>query len=83
MSVDGGVTSGTSQVLVLSVGNVKVGLWVPVLLGKTEVDDINLISTLADSHQKVVGFDVTVDEVAGMNVLDTRNLWVLRWKFVH
>jgi len=73
MSVDGGVASGTSQVLVLSVGNVKVGLRVPVLLGKTEVDDIDLISALADSHQKVVGFDVTVNEVAGMNVLDARN----------
>lgn len=74
VSVDGSVTSSTSQVLVLSVGDVKVGLWVPVLLGEAEVDDIDLVASLSDSHQKVVRLDVAVDEVAGMNVLDARNL---------
>jgi hypothetical protein len=52
MGVNGGVTSGTGQVLVLSVGNVKVGLRVPVLLGKTAIDDIDLVTGLADYHQE-------------------------------
>lgn len=50
MSVDGGVAGGTSEVLVLSVGNVEVRLGIAVLLGQTEVDDVDLVATLADAH---------------------------------
>ena len=70
MGVDGGVTSGTSQVLVLSVRDVEVGLGVPVLLGETEVDHVDLVAPLADTHEEVVGLDVTVDEALGVDVLD-------------
>ena len=74
VSIDGGVASSTGQVLVLSVGDVKVGLRVPVLLGETKIDDINLVATLSDSHQKVVWLDVAVDEIAGVDVLNTGDL---------
>ena len=74
MSVDGSVTSSASQVLVLSIGDVKVGLRVPVLLGETKIDDINLVATLSNSHQKVVWLDVAVDEIAGVDVLNTGDL---------
>ena len=70
MGVDGGVTSGTSQVLVLSVRDVEVGLGVPVLLGETEVDHVDLVAPLADTHEEVVGLDVAVDEALGVDVLD-------------
>lgn len=70
MGVDGGVTSGTSQVLVLSVRDVEVGLGVPVLLGETKVDHVDLVASLADTHEEVVGLDVTVDEALSVNVLD-------------
>lgn len=73
VSVDGGVTGGTSQVLVLSVGNVEVRLGVAVLLSQTEIDDIDLVATLADTHQEVVGLDITVDKGFGVNVLDARD----------
>ncbi len=62
MGVDGGVTGGTSQVLVLTVRDVEVRLRVAIFLSQTEVDDIDLISTLANAHQEVVGLDVTVDK---------------------
>ena len=75
MSIDGGVAGGAGQVLVLPVGDVEVGLRVPVLLGKTKVDDIDLVTALANSHQEIVRFNVAVDEVAGVDVLDTRDLW--------
>lgn len=74
VSVDRGVTSGTSQVLVLPVGDVQMGLRVPVLLGKTEIDNVHLVTTLADAHEEVVGLDVTVDEVPGVDILDSGNL---------
>lgn len=70
MGVDGGVTSGTSQVLVLSVRDVEVSLRVAVLLGETEINHVDLVATLADAHEEVVGLDVAVDEALGVDVLD-------------
>jgi hypothetical protein len=70
VSVNRGVTGGTSQVLVLSVRDVEVCLGVPVLLGETEVDHVDLVASLADAHEEVVGLDVTVDEALGVDVLD-------------
>lgn len=70
MGVDGGVTSGTSQVLVLSVRDVEVCLRVPVLFGETKVDNVDLVAPLADAHEEVVGLDVTVNEALGVDVLD-------------
>ena len=46
------------------------GLGVPVLLGETEVDHVDLVAPLADTHEEVVGLDVAVDEALGVDVLD-------------
>lgn len=70
MGVDGGVTSGTSQVLILSVRDVEVGLRVPVLLGETKVDHVDLVAPLSDAHEEVVGLNITVNEALGVDVLD-------------
>lgn len=74
MGVDRCVTSGTRKVLVLSVRDVQVGLGVTVLFGETKVNHVDLVAALADTHEEVVGLDVTVNEVAGVNVLDARDL---------
>ena len=68
VGVDGSVASSAGQVLVLSVGDVKMCLRVTVLLGETEVDDIDLVSALADTHEEVVGFDIAVNKIARMDV---------------
>lgn len=70
MSVDGGVTSSTRQVLVLTVWDVEVSLWVSVLLGQTEINDIDLVTTLTNTHEEVVRLDITMDEGFGVNVFD-------------
>ena len=70
MGVDAGITGGTSQVLVLTVRNVEVSLGVAVLLGETKVNDVDLVSTLANAHEEVVGLDITVDKRLGVDVLD-------------
>ena len=51
------------------------GLRVTELLCETEIDDIDLIATLPNTHDKVVWFDIPMNEVARVNVLDTRDLW--------
>ena len=70
MGVDGGITSSSGQVLVLPIRDVEVRLWVTVFLGQTEIDDIDLVAALADTHEEVVRLDITVDEGLGMDVLD-------------
>lgn len=73
MGVDAGIAGSTSQVLVLSIRDVEMRFRVTILLGKTEVDDIDLITPLADAHEEVVRLDVSVDEGLGMDVLNTRD----------
>jgi hypothetical protein len=70
VSVDAGITGGTSQVLVLSVRNVEVRLGIAVLLGQTEINHVDLVAALANAHEEVVGLDVTVDEGLGVDVLN-------------
>jgi hypothetical protein len=70
VGVDTGVTSSTGQVLVLTVRDVEVSLRVTVLLGQTKVDNVDLVSTLADTHEEVIRLNVAVDERLGVDVLD-------------
>ena len=70
VGVDTGVASGTGQVLVLTVRDVEVSLGVTVLFGQAKVDNVDLVSTLADTHEEVIGLNVTVDEGLGVDVLD-------------
>lgn len=74
MRVDGCVARSTGQVLVLTIRDVQMGLGIAVLLGETEIDDIDLVSTLANAHQEVIGLDITMDEVTRVDVLDTGDL---------
>ena len=78
MGVDGGVTGHAGQVLVLPVWDMKMCLRVSELLCETEIDDIDLISMLADTHKEVVGLYVPMDEVARMDIFDARDLV---WQF--
>jgi hypothetical protein len=48
-------------------------LWVSVLFGETEINHIDLVASLSDTHEEIVGFDISVDKVSRMDVLDTRD----------
>jgi hypothetical protein len=73
VGVDGSITSSTSQVLVLTVWNVEMSIGVTVLLGQAEIDNIDLVTTLSNTHEEVVGLDITVDKALGVDVLNSRN----------
>jgi hypothetical protein len=49
----------------------KVGLWVPELLCETEINDVDLIATLSNTHKEIVRLDVPMNEVPRVNVLNT------------
>ena len=74
VGVDGGVAGSASQVLVFPVGDVLVGAGVPVLLGQAEVNDVHQVALLPQPHEEVVGLDVPVDEVLGVDVLNAADL---------
>lgn len=49
----------------------EVSLGVTILLSEAEINDIDLVSPLANTHEEVVRLDVSVDKRLGMDVLDT------------
>lgn len=74
MCVYGGVAGGAGQILVLTVGDVLVCTCVSVFLGQTEVDDVHQVALLAQAHQEVVRFYVSVDEILGVDVFNAADL---------
>jgi hypothetical protein len=72
VGVDGGIAGSTGKVLALTVRNVlAVALDVP--LGQSEVEDEDLVGGLVESNAEVIGLDITMDEVAVVDVLDARD----------
>jgi hypothetical protein len=49
---------------------VEVSLWITILFGKTEIDNVDLVATLSNAHEEVVRLDIAVDEGLGVDVLD-------------
>ncbi len=49
----------------------EVGLGVSVLFGQSEINHIDLVSTLSNAHQEVVRLDITVDKGFGVDVFNT------------
>ena len=44
-------------------------LWVAVFLAETKVNDVDHVEFLANAHQKVVGFNVAMEEIFRVHVL--------------
>lgn len=74
MSVDWGIPGGSSQVLAIAVWNVLACLGVSEALGKTEVDYVDVVLLFADTNQEVIGFDISVKEVARVDKLNSLEL---------
>ena len=69
MGVDGRVPRSASQVLALPVGNV-LPVTLDVSLGQAEVQNEDLVTGFVQPHTEVIGLNVSVDEVAVVNVLN-------------
>ena len=73
MSVDACITSSTSQILVLTIWDMEVGLRITVFLGQSKINHVDLVPALSNTHEEIVRLDITVDERLGMNILNTRD----------
>ncbi len=47
-------------------------LGITVSFGQTKINNVDLVGFLAKSHQEVVRFDVTVNKILGVAILDAR-----------
>lgn len=74
VSVHRSVSSGTCEVLSITVGDVLAGLGVPETFGEAEIDDVHVMLLLPDANEEVVWLDVTVEEVTGVHELDSLEL---------
>lgn len=74
--VDGHVSGSTGQALVLPVWNVFFSLWVDVFFGQAKVDDVDdvVLFVPLPADEKVLRFDVSVDEVFRVHILHPRDL---------
>ena len=70
MAVERGIWGGTCEdTIMLSVWDVEMGPGISVLLGKTEIDDVDIIAMRTHTDQKIAGLDVAVNEVGRVYVL--------------
>ena len=74
MSIDWGVSSSPGEVLSITVGDVFSGFGVTETLGKTEINDIDIVLLFADADEEVIGLDVSMKEVPWMYELDPLKL---------
>jgi hypothetical protein len=63
VGVDAGVARSAGEILVLAIRNVLKGLGVAVLLGEAKVNHVDLVAALAETHEKIVRFDITMNKV--------------------
>lgn len=77
MRVYAHVSRGTTQTLALAVGNVLLRLGIPILLGHTKIDYVNYIGRFGPraSDEKVVGLDVSVNQILLVDSLDPSELF--------
>jgi len=74
MGVDTSVSCCSCQVLVFTVWNMLMRPCISVLLGEPKVYYIHQVALFAKTHQEVVGFNISMYQVLGMNVLHTTYL---------
>ena len=71
MGVNGSISCSSCEVLSISIGNVFTSFRIAEPFGEAEVDNVDIMLLLPNADEEIVGLDVTVQEVAGMDKLNT------------
>ena len=70
VSIDGGVTGSSSQVLAFSVGNM-LAISLDIAFSESEVDDENFVAGFVEAYTEVVRFDISVNKMPVVDVLNS------------
>jgi hypothetical protein len=74
MAVNGSERHRSGEAEVCPGGDVLIGTGISVLLQKTEIDEIYHSGMHPNAHENVGGFEITVNVVARVNVLQATKL---------
>ena len=74
MAVNGGESSRSSETKVCATGDMLIRIGIPVLLRKTKINKVCHRGLGPNAHENVAGFEIPVDEVTRMNVLEATDL---------
>lgn len=74
MCIDTGISCSSCEILVFSIGDVLMCASVPVFLGQTKVYHIHKVAFFAKSHEKVIRFDISMNEVLRVDVFNAADL---------
>lgn len=70
MRINGGIPGCASQILAVTIRNMLASLGVSEALGKTEINNIDVVLLFADSNEEIVGFDISMQEMSRMYELN-------------
>lgn len=76
MRVDTHISGSSAQTLALAIRYMLLGFRIAILLGHAKVDHVHQIGILGvgPSNQKVVGLDITIDQILLVDSLDSEEL---------
>ena len=70
MGVDGGVPGSSGEVFAFSVRDVF-SVSLDVSFGESEIEKEDFVASFVESDTEIVGFDIAVDELSVVDVLDS------------
>lgn len=70
MCIDTRVSRRSRQILVLLVWDMKMSAWIPILFRQPKINNIDLVSALAQSHQEIIRLDVAMEKVFRVDVFN-------------
>jgi hypothetical protein len=70
MGIDASVSGRPSQIFVFTISDVG-SIFRKVLFGQSEIDYIQLVTAFSSSHQEIIRFDISMQEISGMDVLNS------------
>ena len=71
MRINAGIAGSAREIFVFPIRNVLVRTWIAVLFGQAKINDMNDTLPFAESNQKIVGFDISMNERFGMDVFES------------
>jgi hypothetical protein len=69
VAVNGSESGCSGEAEVCLAGDMLIHIGIPVLLRQTKINEIHHIRPHPNAHDNVAGFEITVNEIAGVNVL--------------
>jgi len=75
MSIYAGISCSSCEIFIVSERNMDSSSWVSVFFGKAVIDNIDLVGSFSKANEEIIRFDISVNKVLGMHILDSCDLF--------